>query len=213
MHARRVLGESRRVILVAALSLDANLIPMKTVVSGFPFLSGASIARTVGLAVFIAFEFGAATPPALAASAYAAYDGAVQTLYKTSLPDAAGAQQSLGQYRGKPVVVNFWASWCAPCVKEMPALSGLQRQYAKKGVAFVGIGVDSAKNVSQFLSKVKVDYSIYVAGFGGADLARQFGNNAGGLPFTIVIDKAGHVRYTKLGEIDPAALGATLNAL
>lgn len=169
--------------------------------------------RAARLATLVALACAAATPGARAASANSAYDGAVQALYKTSLPDAAGAQRSLAQYRGKPMVVNFWASWCAPCVKEMPTLSELQRQYAKKGITFVGIGVDSPKNVSQFLGKVKVDYPVYVAGFGGTDLARQFGNSAGGLPFTIVIDKAGHVRYTKLGEVDPAKLGATLDAL
>jgi thiol-disulfide isomerase/thioredoxin len=155
----------------------------------------------------------ATAPSAQAVAANAAYDGAVQSLYRTSLPDTGGAPRSFAQYRGKPVVVNFWASWCAPCVKEMPALSELQRRYASKGVAFVGIGVDSAKNITQFLDKVKVSYPVYVAGFGGADLARQFGNNAGGLPFTVVIDRSGRVRYTKLGEVDPAALGAALNAL
>jgi thiol-disulfide isomerase/thioredoxin len=95
----------------------------------------------------------------------------------------------------------------------MPALSDLQRRYAQKGVQFVGIGIDSAQNVTQFLEKVKVDYPIYVAGFGGTDIARLFGNTTGGLPFTVLIDKTGRVRYTKLGEIDAATLGAQLNLL
>ncbi|MCG1046190.1 TlpA family protein disulfide reductase [Mycetohabitans rhizoxinica] len=161
----------------------------------------------------------AAQPAGTAQSAYAtvppyaAHDDAVRALFASSLPDPVGQLQPLAQYRGKVTVVNFWASWCAPCVKEMPALSGLQRRYADKGVRFVGIGVDSARNISQFLSKVTIGYPVYVAGFGGADLARQFGNQAGGLPFTVVIDKAGHVRYSKLGEIDVARLSMELDAL
>ncbi|MCG1038312.1 MULTISPECIES: TlpA disulfide reductase family protein [Burkholderiaceae] len=161
----------------------------------------------------------AAQPAGAAQSAYAvappytAHDDAVRALFASSLPDPAGQPQPLAQYRGKVTVVNFWASWCAPCVKEIPALSRLQRRYADKGVRFVGIGVDSARNVSQFLSKVTIGYPVYVAGFGGANLARQFGNQAGGLPFTVVIDKSGHVRYLKLGEIDAARLSMKLDAL
>ncbi|KAG0164146.1 hypothetical protein DFQ30_010445 [Apophysomyces sp. BC1015] len=154
-----------------------------------------------------------ATHPATDGPPYTGYDAAVRALYTSSLLAPSGDPQSLTPYRGKVTVVNFWASWCAPCVKEMPALSELQRRYADKGVRFVGIGVDSAKNVSQFLSKVTIDYPVYIAGFGGTELARQLGNHAGGLPFTVVIDKAGHVRYSRLGEIDPVKLGSELDAL
>jgi thiol-disulfide isomerase/thioredoxin len=111
------------------------------------------------------------------------------------------------------IVVNFWASWCGPCVEEMPELSALQREYAKKGVQFVGLGVDSTQNVKTFLQKVKVDYPVYVTGFGGADLAREFGNNAGALPFTVVIDAKGQIRSTKLGQIKPDELKQTLDSL
>lgn len=138
---------------------------------------------------------------------------AVEQLWTTGVLSVDGKPQSLILLKGHPVVVNFWASWCGPCVEEMPALSQIQRDYQKKGIQFVGLGVDSAKNVQAFLQKVKVAYPVYVTGFGGADLARAFGNNAGGLPFTVVIDAAGNVRSTKLGQIDPAALRQTLDAL
>ena len=121
--------------------------------------------------------------------------------------------QSLSLLKGHPVVLNFWASWCGPCVEEMPSLSALHREYAKKGIEFVGLGVDSDKNVKNFLQKVRVDYPVYVIGFGGADLARAFGNSAGALPFTVVIDAKGVVRSTKLGQIQPGELKATLDAL
>ncbi|WP_321801472.1 TlpA disulfide reductase family protein [Caballeronia sp. J97] len=138
---------------------------------------------------------------------------AVDQLWKATPPGAMGTSQPLAAFKGKPVVVNFWASWCGPCVKEMPTLAAMQREYEKKGITFIGLGVDSEKNVNDFLKKVPVSYPVYVTGFGGADLARSFGNNAGGLPFTVVIDSKGQIRSTKLGEVDPAELKHTLDGL
>jgi thiol-disulfide isomerase/thioredoxin len=138
---------------------------------------------------------------------------AVEQLWTAPVTTVDGKPQTLSVLKGHPIVVNFWASWCGPCVEEMPALSQLQRDYAKKGIQFVGLGVDSDKNVQAFLQKVKVAYPVYVTGFGGADLARAFGNTAGGLPFTVVIDAKGNIRSTKLGQIDPQALKETLDAL
>jgi thiol-disulfide isomerase/thioredoxin len=138
---------------------------------------------------------------------------AVAQLWTAPVTTVDGKPQTLSLLKGHPIVVNFWASWCGPCVQEMPALSQLQRDYAKKGIQFVGLGVDSEKNVQTFLQKVKVAYPVYVTGFGGADLARAFGNTAGALPFTVVIDAKGNIRSTKLGQIDPQALKQTLDAL
>ncbi|WP_438394333.1 TlpA family protein disulfide reductase [Caballeronia sp. DA-9] len=151
--------------------------------------------------------------PSEAAMTAPAKGNAVDELWKQQLQMAAGTQQSLASFKGKPVVVNFWASWCGPCVKEMPDLAALHREYEKKGITFIGLGVDSEKNVNAFLQKVPVDYPIYIAGFGGADLARSFGNNAGALPFTVVIDAKGVIRSTKLGEVDPKELKAALDSL
>ncbi|CAB3705218.1 Thiol-disulfide oxidoreductase ResA [Paraburkholderia phenoliruptrix] len=140
-------------------------------------------------------------------------ESAVAQLWAAPVTTAGGKPESLTVFKGRPIVVNFWASWCGPCVEEMPALSQLQRDYANKGIQFVGLGVDSEKNVQTFLQKVKVAYPVYVTGFGGADLARAFGNTAGGLPFTVVIDAKGDIRSTKLGQIDPKILKQTLDAL
>ncbi|CAH2933306.1 MAG: Cytochrome c-type biogenesis protein ResA [uncultured Paraburkholderia sp.] len=143
----------------------------------------------------------------------ASKESAVAQLWAAPVTTADGKPESLTVLKGRPIVVNFWASWCGPCVEEMPALSQLQRDYAKKGIQFVGLGVDSEKNVQTFLQKVKVAYPVYVTGFGDADLARAFGNTAGGLPFTVVIDANGNIRSTKLGQIDPKILKQTLDAL
>ncbi|MGI4813775.1 MAG: TlpA family protein disulfide reductase, partial [Janthinobacterium lividum] len=98
------------------------------------------------------------------------------------------------------------------CVAEMPELSALAAHYGPRA-HFVGIGVDNAANIAGFLKKVKVDFPIFVAGYGGGDLARALGNNIGGLPYTVVIDAAGQVRYTKLGSVDPRELRRVLDSL
>jgi thiol-disulfide isomerase/thioredoxin len=138
---------------------------------------------------------------------------AVAQLLSAPLQDVGGKPQTLAPYKGRVLVVNFWASWCGPCVAEMPELVRLHDRYAKKGIAFIGIGVDSSQNVQNFLKKIPVDYPIFVSGFGGADLARSLGNTAGALPFTVVIDANGVVRSTKLGQVAPAELSKTLDAL
>jgi thiol-disulfide isomerase/thioredoxin len=137
----------------------------------------------------------------------------VARLLNAPLTDPTGKPETLAPFKGRVLVVNFWASWCGPCVEEMPTLARLSRQYEKKGVQFVGIGIDSASNVQTFLQKVPVDYPIFVGGFGGADLARGLGNGAGALPFTVVIDAKGAVRSTKIGQIAPDELQRTLDAL
>lgn len=138
---------------------------------------------------------------------------AVASLWSTTLPAPDNTQQALAQFRGKPLVVNFWASWCGPCIAEMPALSALHQRFAAKGVNFVGIAVDTAPNVQAFVHRVNVNYPLVIAGFGGGDLARQFGDEQGALPFTVVIDASGKVRSTTLGQVKPEKLAQTLDAL
>ncbi|SIT42084.1 Thiol-disulfide isomerase-like thioredoxin [Paraburkholderia piptadeniae] len=176
-------------------------------------IAAVAVVATVGGAVASHWFLGSHDLAGVANAAPADSGNAVNQLWSANVTNADGKPQSLAGFKGRPVVVNFWASWCGPCVEEMPSLSRLHKEYAKKGVEFVGLGVDSDKNVKAFLQKVPVDYPIFVAGFGGADLARAFGNNAGGLPYTVVIDAKGVVRSTKLGQIKPDELKRTLDAL
>lgn len=155
----------------------------------------------------------AAAPQAHMAGDAAPASDAVAQLLSTPLQNVDGKPQTLTPYKGRVLVVNFWASWCGPCVAEMPELVRLHDAYANKGIQFVGIGVDSTQNVQNFLKKIPVDYPILISGFGGADLARSLGNTAGALPFTVVIDANGVVRSTKLGQVAPDELRRTLDAL
>lgn len=138
---------------------------------------------------------------------------ALQALLAESLPDAAGKLQPLAQWQGKILVINFWATWCAPCVKEMPALSALQTELADKKIHIIGIGIDSAKNVGAFADKYAISYPLYVAGMGGSQFSRAFGNQAGGLPYSVVVGGDGQIRKTYLGELDIAVLRRDLLAL
>lgn len=155
----------------------------------------------------------AAAAPAAGADATAPAADPVAALLGQSMPDAAGKSQDLAQFKGKAMLVNFWAPWCAPCVKEMPELSALQNEPAGKKVQIVGIGIDSPSNIAQFASKLKITYPVLVAGMTGTDLSRQLGNTVGGLPYTVLIGADGKVKKTYLGGLKFDQLRADLATL
>jgi peroxiredoxin len=135
-----------------------------------------------------------------------------QLLYGQTLPDAEGVDFELGTLRGKTVVLNFWATWCPPCVEEMPELAGLHREISGRNALVLGIGIDSPSNIKAFAAKGQYPYPLLVAGLGGTELARQFGNTSGALPYTVVIDADGRVIEQKLGRIRLEQLRATVLA-
>lgn len=138
---------------------------------------------------------------------------ATAVLFNQTLPDSQGSPQALSQWKGKILVVNFWATWCPPCVEEMPELSALQKEMASRNVQIVGIGIDSASNISEFLSKHKIDYPLYTAGMNGTELSKMFGNQIGALPFTVLIGTDGQIKKTYLGRLKFAELRQDLPAL
>jgi thiol-disulfide isomerase/thioredoxin len=127
---------------------------------------------------------------------------AVANLFNMTLADLKEQPQPLAQWKGKPLLVNFWATWCAPCVEEMPELSALHTELAGKSVHVLGIGIDSPSSLREFSLKLPVSYPLYVGGMGGSELTRQFGNQAGGLPFSVLISADGQVRKTYLGRLN-----------
>ena len=138
-------------------------------------------------------------------------DGAA--LLARSFPDPAGATRPLADLKGKVAVVNFWATWCAPCREEMPAFSRLHAQLAPKGVQFVGIGIDSAAKILQFSTDTPVSYPLLVGDITAIDLTRDFGNSMQALPFTVVLDRDGRVAATRLGRYDEHELATLLTRL
>lgn len=121
------------------------------------------------------------------------------TLSAQSLTDQQGRVQTLAQWRGRPVLINFWASWCSPCREEMPQFEALARQQAAHGVQVLGVAWDSPANVQAFLKDNPLDYPILIAGSGVRETLAALGNPAGGLPFTLLVDGAGQPQAAKLG--------------
>ncbi len=139
-----------------------------------------------------------------------ASDQAVETFFQTRLPDARRARPGPGQSARQDRGDQLLAPWCGPCVEEMPELTALHEEYKSRQVEFVGIGIDSAANIQQFTRKVPVAYPLVVAGFAGTELSRNFGNSAGGLPYTVVINPDGSVKYRKMGRVTAEELRAVL---
>lgn len=138
---------------------------------------------------------------------------ATTNLLSRPFKDSNGQAQTLATHQGKILLVNFWATWCAPCVKEMPELSELQKEVQSKGVQIVGIGIDSPSNIKEFLQKYEISYPIMVAGMEGTDLSRQLGNKSGALPFTLLIDRNGKVAKTYLGRLKMEELHTDITKL
>ena len=123
-----------------------------------------------------------------------------------------GKSVNTENWQGKVLVVNFWASWCPPCVEEMPTLDQASKEYTTKNVLFVGIGIDSPSNIRQFLEKTPVSYPIVIGGLEGSNLAKQMGNSQGALPYTVIINPRGKSTFTKLGKISEDELKKAINS-
>jgi thiol-disulfide isomerase/thioredoxin len=153
-------------------------------------------------------------PPAMPAPvAVATPADPAATLLAQSLNDPAGKAQALAQFKGKPLLVNFWAPWCGPCVKEMPELSTLAGELHAKNINVVGIGIDTPTNILDFTNKYKIAYPIYVGGMDATDWSRALGNTNGGLPYTVLIGADGKVAKTYLGTLKFDQLRKDLAAL
>ena len=137
----------------------------------------------------------------------------VDQFYALSFADSDGRQQRLGQWRGKLLVVNFWATWCPPCRKEIPDFVEVSREYADRGVQFIGLGIDSAPNVSRFATEQQVSYPLLVAGAGSLPIMSALGNPSMALPYTLMVGADGQIRHANLGPMDGDALRDALDRL
>lgn len=142
----------------------------------------------------------------------AANDQVVEAFFKEELKSPTGAIHNTQEWRNKILVLNYWASWCPPCVEEMPTLAKMSGLYRDKNVVFVGIGVDSPSNIREFLTKTPVNYPVTVNPINGVNWAKNMGNPSGGLPFTVLIDEKGVIKKTKLGKITEDELKSWLDS-
>jgi len=139
--------------------------------------------------------------------------GQNEFLLSASFPDLANRIRSLAEWRGKILVCNFWATWCAPCREEIPMLVATSEKYASRGAEIVGIAIDNGAKVREFAASFKISYPVLLAEAGGLDLMRQLGNNAGGLPYTVVADREGALVHRKLGILKPGELDDWLDPM
>ena len=147
----------------------------------------------------------AATGGVVGALALQKQSGAAELL-ASAFPDLSGRMRRLSEWQGRAFLCNFWASWCAPCREEMPLLDAAPIQV-------VGIAVDNARNVGDYLKTVRIRFPILVAGADGLDLMRQLGNRSGALPYSVVLDSAGRLRSRRLGPYSPSELATELAGL
>lgn len=168
-----------------------------------PRTRGVLIAIGVALAAALLFWAGASSRE----------EPATDGLYASSFVDASGTPQPLGQWRGKVLVVNFWASWCPPCLEEMPALNQLHRQYAAKGMQLVGISAEDMDTLKKFGEQVRVEYPLLAADAQAMSLAASLGNDRSILPFTVVVDKHGKIAHIMFGKVENSALEKAVTPL
>lgn len=165
------------------------------------------------LAVALVFALAGAWFGSKRYAAQPAQPDASASFFSRTLPDSKGQDAAMAQWKGRPLVLNFWATWCAPCVEEMPELTALQREVQARNIQILGIGIDNADSIRAFADKYQIGYPLYVAGMAGSELSRQLGNQAGGLPFTVLLDAAGKVKKTYLGRLKMDELRRDLGAL
>lgn len=133
--------------------------------------------------------------------------------YSASLLNTSGVKTQLAQYRGKTVVLNFWATWCPPCREEMPELSQLHENYQDKNVVVLGVAIDELAAVNAYLQTSPVSYPILLSENESMELAAQLGNEQAVLPYTVIIDANGNVIDTFLGRITLTLLEKSLQKL
>ena len=131
--------------------------------------------------------------------------------WSLSFPDPAGHAQPLSNWRGKVVVLNFWATWCAPCREEIPDFVRLREAHAAHGIEFIGLAVDRAPNVGEFLRKTPVNYPILIGDGAALGVARELGNTSGALPYTVVIGRDGRIALQHLGRLPAETLESVLD--
>ena len=164
-------------------------------------LAGAGVGAA---ALGASFAWRRMNPPAASALA--------QAFWARRFTGLDGAELAVARWRGQPLLVNFWATWCPPCVKELPEINQFYNEAKTKGWQVLGLAVDQAEPVKAFLRKTPLDFAIALAGAEGLSLARELGNPAGGLPFTVIFDETGEISWRRLGVTRLDELRALLTA-
>ena len=183
-----------------------------TVLTGLVFVSG-----YLGYSLYHYRQQDTLTPPALAPAKAppAALTTAILGRYRPefSLPDLDGQLRAVGEWDGKVVALNFWATWCPPCIKEVPEFVALQEKYQTQGLQFIGIALQQPEEVHEFVAEHKVNYPILTGELEVIELAEAYGNHIGALPYTVIIDRNGKVAHVKPGTLPTAEAESIITGL
>lgn len=171
----------------------------------FPFAGIALLAVLAGAALWL----GAREEPSRPQGAQIS-PGA---LYTITFTDREGGPQGLGQYQGRILVLNFWATWCAPCREEMPGFARLQARWGPRGVQFVGLALDDAQKVARFGDELHINYPLWTGDEPVNELSRRLGNGLGLLPQTAILDASGALIENRIGLYEEARLDQVLAQL
>ncbi len=130
-----------------------------------------------------------------------------------TLGAADGSYVSAADFEGRVLLINFWATWCTPCRAEMPMLDEVHETLAGRGLAVVGIALDDVQRARDFAERLEIDYTILVGAGDVMATGLAYGNRAGLLPYTVLVDRDGVVRWTFLGELEREELLSRVEAL
>lgn len=123
-----------------------------------------------------------------------------------ALPDLSGTTRTLADFRGRPLLINFWATWCGPCVEEMPLLAAVRATHTAAGLEVVGIALDDPDAVQEFVTRLAIDYPILLDVPGRGDTSLRYGDAQGVLPYTVLIDAQGRIAGIRAGSFNEASL-------
>jgi thiol-disulfide isomerase/thioredoxin len=125
--------------------------------------------------------------------------GGIEDIWKMQFDTPEGGKLTMQTLRGKPLLVNFWATWCPPCVEELPLLERFYRQHKSRNMQIVGLAADKPEAVRTFLKKLPLTFPIGITDLSGIALSKSWGNQAGGLPFSVMLAADGQVMQRKIG--------------
>lgn len=132
---------------------------------------------------------------------HAVESGAEQEWWSSSFNDLSGQALSMQTFKGRPLLLNFWATWCPPCVEELPLLNTFYREKSGQGWQVMGLAIDQPSAVRKFLERLPLDFPVALGGLTGTDLGRSLGNLTGGLPFTVLFGADGRILHRKMGQV------------
>jgi len=130
-----------------------------------------------------------------------------------SLPDLSGKQRNIKEWQGKILIINFWATWCPPCLKEIPEFIKIQDEFADMGLQFIGIAIDEKSAVEEYLNTLAINYPQLIAGDTGITLSHQLGNIVNAVPFTLIVNQQGQIIHRQPGELSREKIIETITPL